>query len=58
LLLLEGAEGEEEKEIAVEEEKEEEERGGMSLHAIKGIANSKIIKVEGKVQNSIPHGLN
>ena len=33
-------------------DEEEEGSGAISLHAIKGVANSKIIKVEGKVQDS------
>ena len=52
LLLLEGEEGEEEEEMVVIEDKEVEGKGAISLHAIKGMASSKIIKVEGKVQDN------
>lgn len=55
LLLLEGGEVEEDarEEILVTgEEGDEEDNGTISLHAIKGVASSKIIKVEG-----VPHGV-
>jgi len=52
-LLLDRAEEEEEtKELAVMEEEKEEGNGAISLHTIKGATNSKIIKVEEKMQDS------
>jgi len=53
LLLLEGEEEnvEEEDMLDVPEEGEED-NGEISLHALRGLANNKIIKVEGKVGES------
>lgn len=50
LLLLEGGEEEEEEEMEVIADVHEEDNGAISLHAIKGVASSKIIKVEGRAQ--------
>ena len=48
--------GEEEDPVGGEEAtlvpEEEEDNGEISLHALKGLTNSKIIKVEGKVEES------
>ena len=53
LLLLEGGDEEEDGEKEMMEREEDEEDGGaISLHAIKGVSNNKIIKVEGKVQDN------
>ena len=51
LLLFKGKEVEEDEGLAIVEELEED-NGAISLHAIKGMANSKIIKVEERVPNS------
>lgn len=53
IALVEGEEEEENMEEipAVETEIEEADNGEISLHAIRGLANNKIIKVEGKVCN-------
>jgi len=53
ILLLEGdEEGVHEIKEGTEEEKYEEEHDGeISIHALKGVPNNKIIKVEGKVKN-------
>ena len=40
------------KELIVVEEMDEEDNKAISLHAIKGMASSKIIKVEGRVHDS------
>ena len=39
-------------ELVAMEEGEEEGSGAISLHAIKGVGNSKVIKVEGNVHNN------
>lgn len=49
-LLLEGEEDEEE-EGGEPSNVEGEDGGEISLHALKGVANSKIIKVEGRANN-------
>ena len=54
LLLLEGEEEAVEKEEEIiEEELEEEDSGEISLHALKGLTNNKIIKVEGRVPEAV-----
>ena len=48
LLLLEGEEEEEEEDEAMFGDMGEEDNRAISLHAIKGVASSKITKVEGR----------
>ena len=50
ILLLEGEE--EEVQGETEEEDGEEDNGEISIHALKGVVNNKIIKVEGKVKDN------
>lgn len=53
ILLLEGEEEEEQDEVKEEggEEEDEEDNGEISIHALKGMANNKIIKVGGQVKD-------
>ena len=53
ILLLEGDEEEEQDEAREEnvKEGEEEDNGEISLYALKGVANNKIIKIEGQVKD-------